>query len=142
MTRIQLFLTLSIVICATAPCADGMAAAPPPGPVVSDVLWRGVDDVRTVLAASIDGNVTRIVEWVLAVLVAWRYRARALKALTRVMRERRMASLRTIVGGVPASGVAGGVPPLARPSVATVPRAATETNSCVVPIASGEALVP
>ena len=142
MTRLQLFLTLSLVICATAPCADGMAAAPPPGPVLSDALWRGVDDVRTVLAASIDGNVTRIGEAVLALLVAWRYRAQALAPLTRLMRGRRRASLRTIVGGVPASGVAGGGPPLARPSVPIAPRAAAEASSCLVPVASEEALVP
>ena len=142
MTRMQLFLTLSIVICATAPCADGMAAATPPGPIVPDVLWRGVDDVRTVVSASLDGHVTRIAEWVLAVLVAWRYRALALTTLARGLRRRRTASLRTIVGGVPASGVASGVPPLARPAVAVTPRAATDAGSCVARVASEEALVP
>ncbi|AMY07255.1 hypothetical protein LuPra_00422 [Luteitalea pratensis] len=116
MTRTQLFVTLSLVFGATAPCADGMAAAPQLGPVVPDSWWLGFNDVRAIVAASIDGSTTRIAEWVLAALLAWRYRSLALATLAGgTGRRRRKTSLRTIVGGLPASGVMSGTPPLLRP---------------------------
>jgi hypothetical protein len=114
MTRTQLFLTLSIVICATAPCADGMAAAPTAGPPLSDTLWQGVDEARAI-AASVDGNIARGVAWAPAALIAWRYGGLVLALLRRATGRRRPSLLRTCVGGFPASGVAVGVPPLARP---------------------------
>jgi hypothetical protein len=141
MTRTQLFLTLAFVICATAPCADGMAAAPPDGPAVSDALWRGVTEVRAVVAGSIDGNIARIAEWALAVLVAWRYRSLVLAVSTGGKSRRRMASQRTVVGGVPASGVMGGRPPLARPPLPTQPHPSGTTGPGRLAVGDERALV-
>ena len=75
MTRAQLFVTLSFVFCAITPCADGMSAAPSLGPIGPDSWWPGFNEMRATVAASLDGTTARIVEGVLAVLLAWHYRS-------------------------------------------------------------------
>ena len=130
MTRTQLFVTLSMVICATAPCADGMAAPPPSRPILPDALWSGLQDLHAVVSASMNGSTTHAAGWMMAALLAWRSRSLALTLLAcGSSRRRSRVSLRTIVGGLPASGVAGGVPlltqppsPTTRPSPATASR--------------------
>ena len=131
MTRIHLFLTLSLVICATAPCADGLAAAPQLGPVLPDTWWHDLADMRAFLAASMDGNAARIAAGVLAALLAWRYRSLPRATSTAEVGRRHKASLRTIVGGLPASGVVTGAPPLPRPPLATPARPSAPTRGHV-----------
>jgi hypothetical protein len=127
MTRTQLFVTLSLVICATAPCADGMAAAPQIAPVVPDAWWHGVNEVRAIVSASMNGRTIRIAEFVVALLLVWRYGSLQFAKLAGG-RPRR-PSTHTIVGGFPAAGVMSGIPQFSERSRVAGPRMASGTRS-------------
>ena len=130
MTRTQLFVTLSLVICATTPCADGMSAATEPGPIVPDALWRGAYELHAFVTASLLGSTPLAAGLVLATVFAWRCRSLALALLARRADGRRWPScLRTIVGGLPASGVAGGVPLRPQPPLPSPPRPSPRTGA-------------
>jgi hypothetical protein len=118
MTRTQLFVTLSLVICATAPCADGMAAAPQSAPLVPDSWWFAADQVRSTLATSSDTTLARVVMSVMTtVVLAWRYGwfPGTRGGGRQQRRGRGSASLRTVIGGLPPSGVMSGA--LAEPGL-------------------------